>query len=97
MQDLKQCVRYTLRHSDEWLFLTVQTSLGRPTRRRLGPKHEVDEIDIISVHEDRWIYHCGERTAAGHVQCSGECEFCALGAGCADGLYVKAVRDDLGM
>ena len=24
MQDLKQCVRYTLGHSDEWLFLTVQ-------------------------------------------------------------------------
>ena len=24
MQDLKQCVRYTLGHSDEWLYLTVQ-------------------------------------------------------------------------
>ena len=24
MQDLKQCVRYTLGHSDEWLFLIVQ-------------------------------------------------------------------------
>ena len=24
MQDLKQCVRYTLGHSDEWLFLTGQ-------------------------------------------------------------------------
>ena len=24
MQDLKQCVRHTLGHSDEWLFLTVQ-------------------------------------------------------------------------
>ena len=28
---------------------------------------------------------------------SGDSEFYALGAGCADGLYVKAIVDDLGM
>ena len=32
-----------------------------------------------------------------HAQSSGESEFYALGAGCADGLYVKAILDDLGM
>ena len=32
-----------------------------------------------------------------HAQSSGESEFHALGAGCADGLYVKAILDDLGM
>ena len=32
-----------------------------------------------------------------HAQGSVESEFYALGAGCADGLYVKAILDDLGM
>ena len=32
-----------------------------------------------------------------HVQSSGESEFYALAARCADGLYVKAILDDLGM
>ena len=32
-----------------------------------------------------------------HAQCSGESEFYALGAGCADGLYVNAILNDLGM
>ena len=32
-----------------------------------------------------------------HAQNSGESEFYALGAGCADGLYVKAILDDPGM
>ena len=32
-----------------------------------------------------------------HAQSSGESEFYVLGAGCADGLYVKVILDDLGM
>ena len=32
-----------------------------------------------------------------HTQSSGESEFYVLGAGCADGLYVKVILDDLGM
>ena len=32
-----------------------------------------------------------------HAQNSGESEFCALGAGCADGLYVEAILNDLGV
>ena len=32
-----------------------------------------------------------------HARSSGESEFYALGAGCADGLYVKAILDGLGM
>ena len=32
-----------------------------------------------------------------HAQSSGESEFYVLGAGCADGLYVKAIVNDLGM
>ena len=32
-----------------------------------------------------------------HAQSSGESEFYALGAGCADGLHVTAILDDLGM
>ena len=41
MQDLKQCVRYTLGHSDEWLFLTVQDK-----SRKTG------EAATIEVHAD---------------------------------------------
>ena len=32
-----------------------------------------------------------------HAQSGGESEFYALGAGCANGLHVKAILDDLGM
>ena len=32
-----------------------------------------------------------------HTQSSGESELYALGAGCADGLYVKEILNDLGM
>ena len=41
MQDLKQCVRHTLGHSDEWLFLTVQ---DKPRK--------TDEVATIEVHTD---------------------------------------------
>ena len=60
IQDLKQCVRYTLGHSDEWLFLTVQDKPRKP-----------NEVATIEVFTD------------------------ADWAG--DGLYVKAILDDLGM
>ena len=32
-----------------------------------------------------------------HAQSSGESEFYALGAGCADGMYVRVILSDLGM
>ena len=32
-----------------------------------------------------------------HAQSSGESEFYALGAGCADGMYARAILSDLGM
>ena len=41
MQELKQCVRYTLGHSDEWLFLTVQ---DKPLK--------TDEVATIEVFTD---------------------------------------------
>ena len=41
MQDLKQCVRYTLGHGDEWLFLTVQ---DKPQK--------TDEVATIEVYTD---------------------------------------------
>ena len=41
MQDLKQCVRCTLGHSDEWLFLTVQ---DKPRK--------TDEVATIDVYTD---------------------------------------------
>ena len=41
MQDLQQCVRYTLGHSEEWLFLTVQ-DIPRKT----------DEVATIEVYTD---------------------------------------------
>ena len=50
-------------------------------RRRLGWRRKVDEIDIISVHKDQWIHQWNKCTAAG----------------CADGLYEKAILNDMGM
>ena len=41
MQDLKQCVRYTLGHSDEWPFLTVR---DKPRK--------TDEVATIEVYTD---------------------------------------------
>ena len=41
MQDLRRCVRYTLGHSDEWLFLTLQDKRRKP-----------DEVAMIDVFTD---------------------------------------------
>ena len=41
VQDLKHCVRDTLGHSDEWLFLTVQDKRRKP-----------DEVAMIEVFAD---------------------------------------------
>ena len=77
MQDLKQCVRHTLGHSDEWLFPTV-----RDKRRKS------DEVAIIEVFTDAnraadtesmkstssvftridWIHHRSECRASGHAR-----------------------------
>ena len=85
MQDLRQCVRYTLGHSDEWLFLTVQDKPRKTNEvATINVFTEADWAgDIISVHEDRWIHHWSERTAAGHAHASST--------------YVRAILDDPGM
>ena len=106
MQDLKQCVRYTLGHSDEWLFLTVQ---DKPRK--------TDEVAMIEVYTDAdWAGDAKSMESTSsvftrldgfiigvnalqdtHAQSSGESEFHALGAGCADGLCVNAILNDLAM
>ena len=54
MQELKQCVRHTLGHSDEWLFPTVQDKPRKTdevatievfTDADWGRRHEIDELD----------------------------------------------------
>ena len=96
MQDLKQCVRYTLRHSDEWVFLTVQDK-----------SRKTEEVTTIEVHADAvWARDAKSMKSTSsvftkidgftiglnaqlqdtHAQSSGESEFYALGAGCADAL-----------
>ena len=108
MQELKQCVRYTLGHSDEWLHLTVQDKSHEQdematievfTDADWAGGHEVDEVDVISLHENRWIHHWNEFTAARYARAEQrrESEFYALGAGCADGMYARAILSDLGM
>ena len=94
VQDLKQRVRYTLGHSDEWLFLSVQDK-----------SRKTEDVATIEVYTDAdWAgdaksiksTQCS-RGSTGmnsqlqdtHAQISGESEFYALGAGCTDGLYVK--------
>ena len=103
MQELKQCARYTLGHSDEWLHLTVQDK-----------SHKQDEMATIEVFTDAdWARDTKSMKSTSsvftridgfiigmnsqHAQSSGESEFYALGAGCADGMYVRAILSDLGM
>ena len=46
---------------------------------------------------DGFIIGMNSRLQDTHAQNSGESEFCALEAGCADGLYVEAILNDLGV
>ena len=107
MRDLKQCVRYTLGHSDEWLFLTAQdkprktdevatievftdAQWDRDTKSMKSTSSVLTRIDGFTIGVNALLQDT-------HAQGSVESEFYALGAGCADGLYVKAILDDLGM
>ena len=107
MQDLKQCVRYTLGHSDEWLFLTVQDKPRKPDEVAtieafadadwIGDTRSTKSTSSVFTRIDGFTIGMNAQLQDTHAQSSGESEFHALGAGCADGLYVKAILDDLGM
>ena len=98
MRDLKQCVRYTLVTQRRVVVPdgARQTSEDRRcgNDRRLQTR-EVDEIDVISAHEDRWIHHWGKRTAAGHAPLRAAEK--ASSARSEQDAHVKAILDDLGM
>ena len=107
MQDLKQCVRYTLGHSDEWLFLTVQDKRRKPDEVAMievftdadwaGDTKSMKSTSSVFTRIDGFTIGVNAQLQDTHAQSSGESEFYALGAGCADGPYVKAILDDLGM
>ena len=107
MQDLKECVRYTLGHSDEWLFLTVQDKPRKPNEVATielftdadwaGDTKSMKTTSSVFTRIDGLTIGVNAQLQDTHAQSSGESEFYALGAGCADGLYVKAILDDLGM
>ena len=107
MQDQKQCVRYTLGHSDEWLFLTVQDRRRKPDEVAMievftdadwaGDTKSMKSTSSVFTRIDGFTIGVNAELQDTHAQSSGESEFYALGAGCADGLYVKAILDDLGM
>ena len=107
MQDLKQCVRYTLGHSDEWLFLTMQDKRRKPAEVAMievfadadwaGDTNSTKSTSSVFTRIDGFTIGVNAQLQDTHAQSSGESEFYALGAGCADGLYVKAILDNLGM
>ena len=102
MQDQKQCALYTLGHSDEWLFLTVQDKSRKTT--------EVATIDVFTDADWAGDTKSMKSTSSVFTRIDGftivvnaqlqghaRSEQRRVGAGCADGLYVKATLDDLGM
>ena len=107
MQDLQQCVRYTLGHGDEWVYLTVQDK-SRKTEEVAtiefytdadwpGDAKSMKSTSSMVTRIDGFIFGMNAQLQDTHTQCSGESEFHALGAGCTDGLYVKTILNDLGM
>ena len=107
MQDLKQCVRYTLGHSDEWLFLTVQDKPRKTDEVATievftdadwaGDTKSMKSTSSVFTRIDGFTIGVNAQLQDTHAQSSGESEFYAVGTGCADGLCVKAILDDLGM
>ena len=107
MQDLKQCLRYTLGHSDEWLFLAAQDKRRKPDEVAMievftdadwtGDTKSMKSTSSVFTRIDGFTIGVNALLQDTHAQSSGESEFHALGAGCADGWYMKAILDDLGM
>ena len=107
MQDLKQCVRYTLGHRDEWLFLTAQDKPRKTNEVATmevftdadwaGDTNSMKSTSSVFTKIDGFTIGVNAQLQDTHAQSSGVSEFHALRAVCADGLYVKAILDGLGM
>ena len=107
MQELKQCVRYTLGHSDEWLDLTVQDKSHKQDEMATievftdadwaGDTKSMKSTSSVFTRIDGFIIGMNSQLQDTHAQSSGEREFYALGAGCADEMYARAILSDLGM
>ena len=107
MQDLKQCLQCTLGHSDEWLFLTVQDEPRQTNEVATievftdadwaGDTKSMQSTSSVFTRIDGFTIGVNAQLQDTHAQSSGESEFYALGAGGADGLYVTANLDDLGV
>ena len=102
MQDLKHCVRYTLRHRDEWLFLTAQDKPRKTDEVAMievytdadwaGDAKSIKSTSSVFTRIDWFLIGMNAQLQDTHAQSSGESEFYALGAGCADGLHVNSER-----
>ena len=92
MQDLKQCVRYTLGHSDEWLFLTAQDKPRKTDEVATievftdadwaGDTKSMKSTSSVFTRIDGFNIGVNAQLQDTHAQSSGEREFYALGAGC---------------
>ena len=60
-------------------------------------KSVMKSTSSVVTRIDGFIIGTNSQLQDTRAQSSGESEFCALGAGCTDGLYVKAILNDLGM
>ena len=83
------------------LFLTVQDRVATievfTDADWAGDTKSMKSTSSVSTRNDGFIIGMNAQLQDTHAQSSGESGFYALGAGCADGLYVKAILDDLGM
>ena len=62
-----------------------------------GDAKSMKSTSSVFTRIDAFIIGMNAKLQDTHAQSSGESEFYALGAGCADGLYVKAILNDLGL
>ena len=89
MQGLKQCVRYTLGHSDEWLFLTVQDKRQKPDEVAMfevftdadwaRDTKSMKSTSSVFTRIDRFTIGVNAQLQDTHAQSSGASEFYALG------------------
>ena len=67
------------------------------TQTWAGDTKSMKSTSSVFTRIDGFIIGMNSQLQDTHAQSSGESEFYVLGAGCADGMYVRAILSDLGM
>ena len=105
-KDMRETVRYTAGVVDEWLYLTVpdEDYDGKPLKIEVytdadwaGDTKTLKSTSSSFVRVKGFLLGANVQLQDTHAQSSGESEFYAMGAGCCDGLYAKALLAEFGL